>query len=143
MGSVTILKYHLVLMTKNHRPSLKGIEQSVYKALRRVEEVSDFRILDMGIEDGNHIHLAIKMSPRYSVSSMVNRIRGLSQHYLWQEEEDHLKQFYRGTKKNLWKGSFFCSTLGDEPESKARRYIENQNGPDEEKDLACAIRRRE
>lgn len=68
----------------------------MYKALRHVEEVSDFRILDMRIEDGNHIHLAIKMSPRYSVSSMVNRIKGLSQHYLWLEEEDHLKQFYWG-----------------------------------------------
>lgn len=96
MGSVTILKYHLVLVTKYRRPSFKGIEQAVYKALRRVEEVSNFRILDMRIEDGNHIHLAIKMSPRYSVSSMINRIKGLSQHYLWLEEEDHLKQFYWG-----------------------------------------------
>ena len=131
MGSVTILKYHLVLMTKNHRPSLKGIEQSVYKALRRVEEVSDFRILDMGIEDGNHIHLAIKMSPRYSVSSMVNRIRGLSQHYLWQEEEDHLKQFYRGSKKKLWNESYICSTLGVVSEETVLRYIEKQNDPGE------------
>lgn len=111
MGSVTILKYRLVLETKNHRPSLKGIEQAAYGALRRVEEVSDFRILDMRVEDGNQIHLTIKMSPRYSVSSMVNRIKGLSQHYLWQKEEDHLKQFYREPKRKLWKGSYFCSTL--------------------------------
>lgn len=131
MGSVTILKYHLVLETKNHRPSLKGIEQSVYKALRRVEEVSDFRILDMRIKDGNHIHLAIKMSPRYSVSSMVNRIKGLSQHYLWQEQEDHLKKFYRGPKRKLWKGSYFCLTLGDVTEKTVLGYIEKQNGPGE------------
>ena len=95
----------------------------MYKAFRQVEEVSDFRILDMKITNGNHIHLAIKMSPRYSVSSMVNRIKGLTQHYVWQEEEGHLKQFYRGTKKNLWKESFFCSTLGEVSEKAVLRYI--------------------
>lgn len=44
MGSVTVLKYHLVLVTKYRRPLLKGIEQLVYRALCCVEEVSDFRI---------------------------------------------------------------------------------------------------
>ena len=111
MGSVTILKYRLDLTTKYHKPVLQGIEQSVYKAFRQVEEVSDFRILDMQIEDRNRVRLAIKMSPVYSVSSMVNRIKGLSQHYLWQEEENHLRQFYGGTRKKLWEGSYFCSTL--------------------------------
>lgn len=129
MGSVTILKYHLELTTRHQKSALQGIEQSVYKAFRQVEEVSDFRILDMKITNGNHIHLAIKMSPRYSVSSMVNRIKGLSQHYVWQEEEDHLKQFYTGTKKKLWKDSFFCSTLGGMSEKKALRYIEKQKRP--------------
>ena len=129
MGSVTILKYHLDLTTRHQKSALQGIEQSVYKAFRQVEEVSDFRILDMKITNGNHIHLAIKMSPRYSVSSMVNRIKGLSQHYVWQEEEDHLKQFYTGTKKKLWKDSFFCSTLGGMSEKTALRYIEKQKRP--------------
>ena len=132
MGSTTILKYHLVLVTKYRKPSLKGIEQSVYEALRCVEKTSDFRILDMGIEDGNHIHLAIKMSPRYSVSSMVNRIKGLPQHYLWLAEEDHLKKFYWGQKKKLWHGSYFCSTLGDVSQKTVLRYIEKQNGPREQ-----------
>lgn len=112
MGSVTVLKYHLELTTRHQKPALQGIEQSVYKALCRVEEVSDFRILNMRVEHEKQIHLAIKMSPRYSVSSMVNRIKGLSQHYLWLEEEDHLQQFYRGAKKKLWKESYFCTTLG-------------------------------
>lgn len=133
MGSITILKYRLELTTRHQKPALQGIEQSVYKAFRQVEEVSDFRIFDMKITDGNRIHLAIKMSPRYSVSSMVNRIKGLTQHYVWQKEEDHLKQFYKGTKKKLWKGYYFCSTLGDEPETIVLSCIENKNGPGEER----------
>lgn len=76
MGSVPNLRYHLVLTTKYRRPALQGIEQSVYDTFREVEKVNDFKIIEMSIEDGNHIHLALKMSPRYSVSSMVNRIKG-------------------------------------------------------------------
>lgn len=131
MGSVTILKYRLELTTRHQKPALQGIERSIYRAFRQVEEVSDFRILGMRVEDGNHICLAIRMSPRYSVASMVNRIKGLTQYYVWQQEEAHLKKFYRGAKENLWKGSFFCSTLGDVSEKTVLKYIEKQNGPGE------------
>lgn len=34
VGSVTNLRYHLVLTTKYLRPALQGIEQSVYDAFR-------------------------------------------------------------------------------------------------------------
>lgn len=60
MGSVTNLRYHLVLTTKYRRPALQGIEQSVYDAFREVEKVSDFKIIEMNVEGGNHIHLALK-----------------------------------------------------------------------------------
>lgn len=62
---------------------------------------------------------------------MANRIKGLSQHYLWQAQEDHLKQFYWGTKRKLWNGFYFCSTLGDVSEKIVLKYIEKQNGPEE------------
>ena len=133
MGSVTNLKYHVVLTTKYRKPALLGIEQSVYQAFRKVEAVSDFTILDMNVEDGNHIHLAIKMSPRFSVASMMNRIKGLPLHYLWQEEPDHLAKFYRGTKRKLWHGAYFCTTLGDVSKDTVLNYIKKQNGPREQR----------
>lgn len=131
MGSVTNLKYHVVLTTKYKKPSLRGIEQSVYRAFRQVESVSDFTILDMNVEDGAHMYLAIKMSPRFSVDSMMNRIKGLTLHYLWQEESDHLAKFYRGSKRKLWHGSHFCTTLGDVSKGTVLNYIKKQNGPRE------------
>lgn len=99
MGSVTNLRYHLVLTTKYRRPVLQGIEQSVYDAFREVEKVSDFKIIEMNVEDGNHIRLALKMSPRYSVSSVVNRIKGLTTHLVWEREPQHLFRFYREGKR--------------------------------------------
>ena len=133
MGSVTNLKYHVVLTTKYKKPALLGIEQSVYQAFRHVEAVSDFTILDMNVEGGSHIYLAIKMSPRFSVDSMMNRIKGLTLHYLWQEESDHLSKFYRGTKRKLWHGAYFCATLGDVSKDTALNYIKKQNDPREQR----------
>lgn len=128
MGSVTNLKYHVVLTTKYKKPALRGIEQSVYQAFQHVESVSDFTILDMNVEGGTHMYLAIKMSPRFSVASMMNRIKGLTLHYLWQEEPDHLSAFYRGSKRKLWHGAYFCATLGDVSKDTALNYIKKQNG---------------
>lgn len=58
----------------------------------------------MGIEDGNHIHLVIKSSPQYSVSGIVNRLKGCSLYHLWNNSSEHLSSFYRGEKKKLWHG---------------------------------------
>ena len=132
MGSVTNLKYHVVLTTKYRKPVLLGIEQSVYQAFRQVESVSDFTILDLNVEDGTHVYLAIKMSPRFSVDSMMNRIKGLTLHYLWQEEASHLAKFYSGAKRKLWHDSHFCTTLGDVSKDTVLNYIKKQNGPREQ-----------
>lgn len=128
MGSVTNLKYHVVLTTKYKKLALLGIEQSVYQAFWQVESVSDFTILDMNVEDGSHMYLVIKMSPRFSVNSMMNRIKGLTLHYLWQEESDHLSTFYWGSKRKLWHGAYFCATLGDFSKDTVLNYIKKQNG---------------
>lgn len=50
--------------------------------MREVEARSLFRILAMGIEDGNHIHLAITASPVYSIAGLVTRVKEMSQHHL-------------------------------------------------------------
>lgn len=131
MGSVTNLQYHLVLTTKYLRLALQGIEQSVYDAFREVEKASDFKIIEMNIEDGNHIRLALKMSPRYSVSSMVDRIKGLTTHLVWERESQHLSCFYRGKKRVLWTEAYFCSTMGDVSNDIVLRYIRKQNGSKE------------
>ena len=125
MGSVTNLRYRLILTTKYRRPVLQGIEQSVYDAFREVEKVSDFKIIEMNIEDGNHIHLVLKMSPRYSVSSMVNRIKGITTHLVWEREPKHLSRFYWKGKRALWAGAYFCSTMGDVSHNIVLRYIRN------------------
>lgn len=131
MGSRTTLIYHVVLTTKYRRKALLGIEQETYRAFREIEAHSSFKILDMGIEDGNHIHLVIKSSPQYSVSGIVNRLKGWSLYHLWNNSSEHLSSFYRGEKKKLWHGGYDCNTVGKVSQDKILEYVKSQNGESE------------
>lgn len=111
MRSKTRLYYHIILITKYEKSSLAGIEQQVYSAFRQVEDHSSFEILAMRIEDGSHIHLVIKSSPQYSVSGIVNRLKGWTLKHLWDSNEKHLSQFYQGEKKKLWHSKYYCDTV--------------------------------
>lgn len=129
MASKTRLVYHLILTTRYRRPALAGIEQYVYQAMREAEKRSSLKIIDMGIENGNHIHLVIKANPRYSISSYVNRIKAISQKDLWATQPCQLKNHYWGPRKKLWRGAYYCSTVGKVSENKVLKYVANQGGP--------------
>ena len=131
MGSKTRLYYHVILTTKYRKTALRGIEQQVYRAFRKVENHSSFKILDMCIEDGNHIHLVIKSSPQYSISGIVNRLKGWTLKHLWDSDEKHLSQFYWGDKKKLWHGGYYCDTVGKVSQDKILEYVKSQNGEKE------------
>lgn len=131
MGSKTNLRYHLILTTKYRRPALYGIEQEVYQAVREAEAMSSFKVLAMGIEDGNHIHLAIKTTPQYSISTLVNRIKAKTTQVLWETQAQHLGRFYWGTTRKLWHGAYYCATTGEVSTNQILTYVQNQNGPKE------------
>lgn len=86
----------------------------------------------MGIEDGNHIHLVIKSPPQYSVSGIVNRLKGWTLKHLWDDNHAHMSQFYWGKKKKLWHGGYYCDTIGKVSQKKMLDYVKNQNGEKEE-----------
>ena len=99
----TRIRYHLVFSTKYRRKCLTGIEDCVYSAFRKVESESDFSIIDMAIEDGDHIHLVIT----------------------WIECGSKLRRFY-WNRKVLWSGGYFVSTIGSVSDKTVLRYIQKQ-----------------
>lgn len=133
MGSKTKLQYHLILTTKYRRPALLGVEQEVYRVFREVESMSSFKILAMGIEDGNHIHLAIQAPPKYSISSLVNRIKGMTLRRCWDDQviAERLRRHYWGPSRKLWHGAYYCATTGEVSAQNVLAYVRGQNGPDE------------
>ena len=133
MGSVTILKYRLDLTTKYQKPVLQGIEQSVFKSLRRVEEVSDFRILDMQIEDRNRVRLAIKMSPIYIVyRRWLTVLRDYHSIICGKKKRIIYDSFTGEQGRNCGKGLTSVQLLVAYRKKMVLSRIEKQNGPREE-----------
>ena len=121
----TRIRYHLVFSTKYRRKCLTGIEDCVYSAFRKVESESDFSIIDMAIDDGDHIHLAITFKPSLSILQVVRRIKQMTTWIIWIECGSKLRRFY-WNRKVLWSGGYFVSTIGSVSDKTVLRYIQKQ-----------------
>jgi len=120
------LLYHVIFSTKYRRPALAGIEQQVYAAVRKVERSSDFEVIEMAVDLGDHLHLVIRAKPRLSPEQVVSRLKQVTLFDLWASEAVHLRQFYWSKKKLLWAGGYYCATVGDVSLSTVLDYVRNQ-----------------
>lgn len=85
----------------------------------------------MGIEHGNHVHIVIKTPPQFSVSGIVSRLKGYSLKHLWDFEPEHLSTFYWGNTRKLWRGGYYCDTVGRVSKEKILHYVQSQDGESE------------
>lgn len=121
----TSIRYHIIFSTKYRRKCLNEIKESVLNTFDEIQNVSDFKIIEMNL-DGDHIHFLITFKPSLSIVSVVRRMKQLSTHKIWKNNETHLRKFYWGKKKILWSGGYFVSTIGNISEKNVIEYIKNQ-----------------
>ena len=121
----TYLRYHIIFSTKYRRKCLNNIKDSVLNSFKKAEDNSNFNILIMEL-DKDHIHLLLEFKPSMSITQVVKRLKQLTTKYIWDDNETYLKQFYWGSKKRLWSGGYFCSTIGQVSEQTIKQYIEEQ-----------------
>lgn len=117
-----LLIYHVVLVTKFRRKILSKIE--ILKTMKEIEAVSNFEIVEQEI-DADHIHLIIKLLPRYSPSSFIRRIKMMSTNTTWEKYPEIMKKYY-WKKKLLWSDGFFVCTIGNASIETIRKYIQEQ-----------------
>jgi putative transposase len=127
--SVSDLKAHLVLTTKYRR---KVFDAAM---LSRLHEIFldllvkwDCKLVEFNGEE-NHIHLLFQYHPDLQISTLVNNLKSVSSRRLRQEFADRVDTFYR--KDVLWNGSYFIASCGGVTVSTLRKYIENQDSPQE------------
>ena len=94
-------------------------------SFKKAEVNSNFNILIM-VLDKDHIHLLLEFKPSTPITQVVKRLKQLTTKYIWDDNETYLKQFYWGSKKRLWSGGYFCSTIGQVSEQTIKQYIEKQ-----------------
>ena len=123
-----LLHAHFVFVTKYRYKVLKGkhIEylRGVFKEMR--EEMGG--TLEEFDGEADHVHLLIQYPPKWSISKIVNNLKGRSSRLLRRDMPD-IKERYCG-KAGLWHRSYFAGSVGGAPLEIVKQYIEQQNTPE-------------
>lgn len=107
------LHVHLVFVTKYRRDVLNG------EMLAACERVMRDLCRQMGAElcefngEHDHVHLLVHHPPKLPVSTMVNRLKGVSAHYLRQEFTGRVNRHLM--HGHLWSPSYFAASCGGAP----------------------------
>ena len=81
--------------------------------------------------EDDHVHLLVRYPPKLAVSTLVNRLKGVSAHYLRKEFTGRVS---RATMHgHLWSPSYFAASCGGAPPAIIREYIENQKQPGQDR----------
>ena len=121
------LHVHLVFVTRYRRDVLDDA------MLTRCEQVMRDVCAQMGAGlrefhgDQDHVHLLVRYPPKLPVSTLVNRLKGVSAHYLRTEFTGRINpHLMRG---HLWSPSYLAASCGGAPPTIIKDYIEQQKRP--------------
>ncbi|HEX7369372.1 MAG TPA: IS200/IS605 family transposase [Rhodanobacteraceae bacterium] len=128
--------YHVVFIPKCRRRTLyMGLRTSLGEVFRQLAEQKESRV-----EEGHlmvdHVHMMLRIPPKYAVSQVVGFIKGKS--------AIHLARVYGERKRNFvgqhfWARGYFVSTVGRD-EQVIRAYIRNQEAEDQRLDQLQLLR---
>ena len=113
------LYYHIVWATKNRLPLItEEIEPKLYGyIIMKVKKLDSIFYAIGGIED--HIHLAVAIPPKLSISDFIAKIKGSSSRYVQLEVMNNSSYFG-------WQQGFGVFSLGKKDLERAISYVKNQ-----------------
>lgn len=118
---------HLVFITKYRR---NVFTNEILNDLREIFEsvCLDFEsnLIEMNGED-DHVHLLINYSPKVSISSLVNSLKGVSSRLI--RKKNYIEIQNKLWNNSLWSPSYFASSCGGASLSIIKQYIEQQRTP--------------
>jgi putative transposase len=115
-------KYHVVWVPKKRRKIIYGkLRKEIGDILRKLCMYKGVELLE-GKACIDHIHMCISIPPKYSVSSIVEYLKGKSAIIVF-EKYSRLKKNFRG--HSFWARGYYVSTVGLD-EAKVRKYIQDQ-----------------
>ena len=122
-------EYHVVWIPKYRRrilnPGVKGYLNRLFPKVMR--SMPGCEIVEYNIQV-DHIHMVMIIPPKYSVSDVIKRIKGVTARRL-REKMEWLKKVYWSEKGVLWSPGYFVSTVGID-EKKIIEYVRWQERQD-------------
>ncbi|MFC1990002.1 IS200/IS605 family transposase [Chloroflexota bacterium] len=121
-------EYHIVWIPKyRHRILNTGVKRYPDKLFPKVmDKLPGCEIVKYNIQ-ADHIHMVMVIPPKYAVSTVVGKIKGMT--------SSGLRKKFRWLEKRYWKENivwspgYFVSTVGIE-EEKILKYVEYQGRQD-------------
>ena len=115
-------KYHIVFAAKYRRQVIYGkIKQEVGKMLRELCERKGIEIIEAECCK-DHIHMLVRIPPKYSVSEIVGYLKGKSSLMIF-DRFANLK--YKYGNRHFWCRGYYVDTVGKNAK-KVEEYIKNQ-----------------
>lgn len=85
-----LLKIHLIFVCKYRKKLLiTPIDKDIKQIMLAISSISDFKIETIET-DKDHIHFLLNISPNYSISSIVNRLKSISTNMIWKKHNNFL-----------------------------------------------------
>ena len=124
-------KYHLVWITKYRKRILRGeVAIRTRDIIRQTCEKFSVDIIKGNVSP-DHIHILASIPPYYSVSKIIQNIKGRSSRIIQQEFPEIRKEYWG---RHFWGIGYFCTTSGNVTDEMIMQYIEEQ-GKSQEDDI--------
>ena len=123
-------QYHVVWIPKYRKQVLvAGVKEYLAKVFYTIIEewYPDIYISEQNIQP-DHIHMLIEIPPKYAVSTVIGKLKGISSRLL-RQKFDYLRR-----KPAMWSVGYFVSSVGVNKLT-IKRYIQYQ----EKQDLGQAL----
>lgn len=115
-------KYHIVFAPKFRRQIIYGkIKQDIGQILRILCDRKGVEILEAEACP-DHIHMLLKIPPKYSVSSIMGYLKGKSSLMIF---DRHANLKYKYGNRRFWCRGYFVDTVGKN-EKRIAEYVRNQ-----------------
>jgi len=117
----------MIFVVKYRKPLLAGdlgedIKQIMFDISKK--EDSNFSVDTMEV-DKDHLHMLLDIEPTVSAVSIVNRLKSMSTHRIWELRKNELKKdFWK--EQTFWSDGYFVCSTGDACMETIRKYIEEQ-----------------
>ena len=115
-------KYHIVFAPKYRRQIVYGkLRIDIGKILRMLCQRKEIEIIEAECCK-DHIHMLVRISPKYSVSSIVGYLKGKSSLMIF---DRHANLKYKYGNRHFWCRGYYVDTVGKNAK-RIEEYIHNQ-----------------
>ena len=122
------VQYHLVWGVKYRRKILKEyVKPEIIKSIRKLQNTYPTWYIHEINTDQDHIHILIEISPKYSVSEVVQKLKIQTSKDL-QSKFKFIDKIF-GLHEGIWATGYYVSTVGMD-EDKIAQYIAHQGQQD-------------